>query len=128
MKGIVITTKNAMRVQEFFTAPAYPSISDAVGGWLEIVHPKRLKQPYCMIVNDEGLLRNLPLNVFGSLLYGMDYHGNPIVGDIVLIKEGINSNGECDLVGLDEQDIQNLGAMVSAMSGGAVKWESEERK
>lgn len=127
MKGIVITTKNAMRVQEF-SAPAYQSISDAVGGWLEIVHPKRLKRPYCMIVNDEGLLRNLPLNVFGSLLYGTDYHGNPIVGDIVLIKEGINSNGECDLVGLDEQDIQNLGAMVSAMSSGAVKWESEEQK
>ena len=81
-----------------------------------------------MIVNDEGLLRNLPLNVFGSLLYGMDYHGNPIVGDIVLIKEGINSDGECDLVGLDEQDIQTLVVMVSAMSGGTVKWESEAQK
>lgn len=127
MKGIVITTKNAMRVQEF-SSPAYLSIGDAVGGWMEIVHPKRLKRPYCMIVNDEGLLRNLPLNAFGSLLYGTDYHGVPIVGDIVLIKEGINSNGECDLVGLDEQDIQNLGAMVSAMSSGAVKWESEEQK
>lgn len=127
MKGIVITTKNAMRVQEF-SAPAYQSIGGAGGGWMEIVHPKRLKRPYCMIVNDEGLLRNLPLNVFGSLLYGTDYHGNPIVGDIVLIKEGINSNGECDLVGLDEQDIHSLGAMVSAMSGGAVKWESEVQK
>lgn len=127
MKGIVITTKNAMRVQEFST-PAYQSIGDAVGGWMEIVHPRRLEQPFCMIVNDEGLLRNLPLNVFGSLLYGMDYHGNPIVGDIVLIKEGINSNGEFDLVGLDEQDIQTLVVMVSAMSGGTVKWESEAQK
>lgn len=127
MKGIVITTKNAMRVQEFST-PAYQSIGDAVGGWMEIVHPKRLKRPYCMIVNDEGLLRNLPLNAFGSLLYGTDYHGNPIVGDIVLIKEGINSNGEFDLVGLDEQDIQTLVAMVSAMGSGTVKWESEEQK
>ena len=45
MKGIVITTKNAMRVQEF-SSPAYQSIGDAVGGWMEIVHPKRLKRPY----------------------------------------------------------------------------------
>ena len=38
MKGIVITTKNAMRVQEF-SAPAYQSIGDAVGGWTEVNAP-----------------------------------------------------------------------------------------
>nr|DAM99254.1 MAG TPA: NADH-PPase NADH pyrophosphatase zinc ribbon domain [Caudoviricetes sp.] len=51
MKGIVITTKNEMRVQEF-PEPAHRSIGDAVGGWIEIVHPMRLGQPYCMIVNE----------------------------------------------------------------------------
>lgn len=47
MKGIVITTKNEMRVQEF-SEPAHRSIGDAVGGWIEIVHPMRLEQTYCM--------------------------------------------------------------------------------
>lgn len=52
MKGIVITTKDEMRVQEF-SEPVHRSIGDAVGGWIEVVHPKRLEYPYCMVVNEE---------------------------------------------------------------------------
>lgn len=124
MKGIVITTKNEMRVQEF-SEPAHKSIGDAVGGWIEIVCPVRLKRPYCMIVNEEGVLLNLPINSFGSFLYGTDYHGDPMLGDIVLLKEGINSDGERDILGLDEQDIKYLCDMVSAESDGEIKMEQE---
>lgn len=124
MKGIVITTKNEMRVQEF-SMPAHKSIGEAVGGWIEIVRPVRLKRPYCMIVNDEGVLLNLPRNIFGSFLYGTNYHGNPILGDIVLLKEGINSDGDRDILGLDEQDIKYLCDMVSAESDGEIKLEQE---
>lgn len=116
MKGIVITTKNEMRVQEF-PEPAHRSIGDAVGGWIEIVYPVRLKRPYCMIVNEEGVLLNLPINSFGSFLYGMDYHGNPIFGDIVLVKEGIDSDGERDILGLDGQGIKYLRDMFSSGKG-----------
>lgn len=116
MKGIVITTKDEMRVQEF-PEPAHRSIGDAVGGWIEIVHPMRLEQTYCMIVNEEGMLLNLPINSFGSFLYGTDYHGNPIFGDIVLLKEGIDSNGERDILGLNGQDIKYLCDMVSSGKG-----------
>lgn len=120
MKGIVITTKDEMRVQEF-SEPAHKSIGEAVGGWIEIVRPARLERPYCMIVNDEGVLLNLPMNMFGSFLYGTGYHGNPILGDIVLLKEGINSDGEPDILGLDEQDIKYLCDMVSTKNGREVK-------
>lgn len=120
MKGIVVTTKNEMRVQEF-SEPAHKSIGEAVGGWIEIVRPARLERPYCMIVNDEGVLLNLPMNMFGSFLYGTGYHGNPILGDIVLLKEGINSDGEPDILGLDEQDIKYLCDMVSTKNGREVK-------
>ena len=120
MKGIVITTKDEMRVQEF-SEPAYESIGEAVGGWIEIVRPVRLERPYCMIVNDEGVLLNLPMNSFGSFIYGKDYHGSPILGDIVLLKEGINSDGERDILGLDEQDIKYLRDMVSTKMGREVK-------
>lgn len=116
MKGIVITTKNEMRVQEF-SEPVHKSIGDAVGGWIEIVRPVRLKRPYCMIVNEEGVLLKLPINSFGSFLYGMDYHGDPMLGDIVLLKEGINSDGEQDILGLNEQDIKYLCDMVSSGNG-----------
>lgn len=124
MKGIVITTKYEMRVQEF-SEPAYKSIGEAVGGWIEIVHPMRLGRPYCMVVNEEGLLRNLPMNVLGSFLYGTDTHGSPIVGDIVLLREGINSDGEYDLLGLTEQDITYLCNMVSTVNGSPIELERE---
>lgn len=45
MKGIVITTKDEMRVQEF-SEPAHKSIGEAVGGWIEVVRPVRLERPY----------------------------------------------------------------------------------
>ena len=120
MKGIVITTKYEMRVQEF-SEPAYKSIGEAVGGWIEVVHPVRLGCTYCMVVNEEGLLRNLPVNSFGSYLYGTDTHGSPIAGDIVLLGEGINSDGEYDLLGLTEQDIEYLCNMASTVSSGQIK-------
>ena len=116
MKGIVITTKNEMRVQEF-SEPVHRSIGDAVGGWIEVVHPKRLEYPYCMVVNEEGVLRKLPINSFGSFLYGTDTHGWPIAGDAVLMKEGYNSDGELDILGLNEQDIKYLCDMVSSGKG-----------
>lgn len=125
MKGIVITTKDEMRVQEF-SEPAHKSIGEAVGGWIEVVRPVRLKRPYCMIVNEEGALINLPRNIFGRFLYGTNYHGNWILGDIVLLKEGINSDGDRDILGLDEQDIKYLRDMVSAESDGEIKLEQED--
>lgn len=124
MKGIVITTKNEMRVQEF-SKPVHKSIGDAVGGWIEVVHPKRLEYPYCMVVNEEGVLRKLPINSFGSFLYGTDTHGWPIAGDAVLMKEGYNSDGKLDILGLDEQDIKYLCDMVSTVSSGDIKLEQE---
>nr|DAH43289.1 MAG TPA: protein of unknown function DUF3846 [Caudoviricetes sp.] len=120
MKGIVITPENLMRVEDF-SAPLYKSVGKAVGGWIEVVHPKCLPSPYCMVVNEEGLLLSLPLNLTGSILYETTKHGCPIVGTIVLLKDGI-IDGEPDIVGLDDEDIGTLGAMVSAMSGG-VTWE-----
>lgn len=124
MKGIVITTKDEMRVQEF-SEPVYRSIGDAVGGWIEVVHPKRLEYPYCMVVNEEGVLRKLPINSFGSFLYGTDTHGWPIAGNAVLMKEGYNSDGELDILGLDEQDIKYLRDMVSTKMGREVKLRQE---
>lgn len=126
MKGIVITTKYEMRVQEF-SEPACESIGEAVGGWIEVVRPVRLRRPYCMIVNEEGRLLNLPTNAFGSFLYGTDKHGSPIVGDIVLLKDGINSDGELDLLGLTELDIKHLCTMAVTVSDGEIKLKQEEQ-
>lgn len=62
MKGIVITTDNKVEVQTF-GEPLYQTIGKAVGGYIEVVHPKGLPEPFIMIVNEEGLLQQLPPNL-----------------------------------------------------------------
>ena len=64
MFGLVITTDNKMSKVEY-DAPHYEVIQKAVGGWYEHVHPVGLRPPFCMMVNEEGLLQNLPVNPAG---------------------------------------------------------------
>ena len=51
-----------------FAPPLYQSLGEAVGGTIELVRPRGLARPFVMIVNDEGLLLELPLNRLGSIL------------------------------------------------------------
>lgn len=106
MKGIVITTDNKVGVRQF-GLPLYKTVGKVVGGYIEIVHPKGLPKPYIMIVNEEGLLRDLPLNKTGCFLYQSYIHGFPIVGDIVIMKIGDTLDSP-DVVGLSDSDIQGL--------------------
>ena len=78
MFALVVTTENEMHLRKY-DPPDYDVIREAVGGWYERVHPMGLNRPYSMMVNEEGLLLGLPLNLLGSWLYGMDQHGQPIV-------------------------------------------------
>ena len=43
---------------------------EAAGGYIEIVHPINLPGPFCMIVDDEGRLKQKPFNEIASILYG----------------------------------------------------------
>ena len=113
MKGIVVTTDNHLKVQEF-AAPLYKSVGAAVDGWIEIVRPGGLKKPFVMIVNEEGLIKELPVNVVGSLLYGTPVHGSPIVGNIVIMKEGWTSEGK-DLIGLTDEEAAQITNELVAM-------------
>lgn len=115
MKGVVVTTDFEVRVEDF-ADPLYKTVGAAVGGYIEIVHPFRLWHPFCMIVNEEGRLHGLPINPVGSLLYGTDMHREPIVGDIVIMKDGYR-NGEPDIVGLDDtEDVDRIRVLASALA------------
>lgn len=104
--GIVITPELSVSKQEF-GEPLHRTIGKAIDGHLEVVHPMLLPRPYCMIVDEEGLLKEKQMNPFASVLYGYVAHGQPIVGTVVLMKEGIR-DGEPDIVGLDEEDIKTI--------------------
>ena len=73
-----------------------------------------------MVVNEEGLLHKLPLNAFGSILYGTQIHGCPIVGDIVIMKEDMVVDG-LDFVELTDSDIREIKALAKNVSGGEIK-------
>lgn len=106
MKGIVVTTDLEIRIEEF-SDPLYKTVGSAVGGYTEHVKPARLRHPYCMIVNEEGRLLDLPLNYVGSYFYGTDQHGEPIVGNIVIMKDGYRG-GEPDIVGLNDVEAEQI--------------------
>ena len=113
MKGIVVTTDLEIRI-EAFSDPLYKTVGSAVGGYIEHVKPARLRHPYCMIVNEEGRLLDLPLNYVGSYFYGTDQHGEPIVGNIVIMKDGYR-NGEPDIVGLDDSEVERVKYTISTL-------------
>ena len=106
MKGIVVTTDLEIRIEEF-SDPLYKTVGSAVGGYIEHVKPARLRHPDCMIVNEEGRLLDLPLNYVGSYFYGTDQHGEPIVGNIVIMKDGYRG-GEPDIVGLNDVEAEQI--------------------
>lgn len=120
MFGLVVTTKNEMSLV-VYDPPNYDVIKKAVGGWYEHVHPNGLQPPYCMMVNEEGRLMNLPVNLLGSVLYGTPWHGQPIVGNIVFLKDGYH-DGEPDVVGMSKEDAEMLGEKFREMSGGITHW------
>jgi hypothetical protein len=88
-----------------FDGDTLDAMQKAVGGYIEHTTPKNLPRPYCMIVNEEGLLNNLPVNNAGSLLYAGLV---PIVGDVLILKDGIIEDGEPDIVSLDAEDVDGL--------------------
>lgn len=70
--------------------------------WIELVEPEPLaRDGFLLLIDEEGKLRNdeLGINCIASLLYGADQHGDPIVGDAIVVK----SAGEClELLTSDE--------------------------
>lgn len=122
MYALVISTENEIRRVEY-DSPHYDVLREAVGGWYEHVHPIGLKCPYSMMVNEEGLLLKLPLNMLGSILYGTKVHGQPIVGNIVVVKDGYY-DGEADVVGMDAEEAQRVGDEFIKITYGKVRWAS----
>ena len=122
MKGLAITTDNKTQFKDY-TTPLLDSIGKEVGGYIEVVHPRYLPSGFCMVVNEEGLLQNLPFNYIASVLYGTQEHGQPIVGNAVILREGFVA-GELDFMSLDDGDEVGLMLLFSAL-GICIKNESE---
>lgn len=60
-----------------------------------------------MLIDEEGLFHDLACNLVGSFLYESDKHGNPIVGNILIIGEYWNGDG-IDFCGISESQFNIL--------------------
>lgn len=109
MRAIKITTRNEVS-EANFEQPLFKTIGKAVGGYIEIVRLQALGDPYRMVVNEEGAVMGLPLNMLASILYG-----DAIFGNAVIMKEGYDDDGEPDIVGLEENEIENVLSMLECI-------------
>lgn len=108
-KVIAITTDNIISIEELeiINGSMLEGLQQIVGGYIEIVSPVNLDDPLRLVCNEEGLLKELPVNVVGSLLYGTLQHGYPIVGNIAILQEGWR-DGEPDIVGIPDGIIEQI--------------------
>lgn len=86
MKTLKITTDNKISIIDLDFD--HKSLREEVGGYVELVRTQKLldyfKTKVVMIVDEEGLVKNLPVNPMGCYFYDTNKHGNPIVGDVIL--------------------------------------------
>ena len=87
MKTLKITTDNKISIVDV-DFKDFRSIQQAVGGYFENVKALKLwdyfKAPVVMIVDEEGVIKDLPVNTIGCYFYNISRHGCPIVGDMIL--------------------------------------------
>lgn len=108
MKTVKITTDNKISVIDV-NFNDFRAIQRAIGGHFETVHTQLMADYFhdpsvIMLVDEEGIIKGLPLNLVGSALYGTVKHGNPIVGDLIFgIAAGEDIVAPDDVEGLKER-------------------------
>ena len=88
MKTVKVSTDNMVSLIDI-DFDSYREIRNAIGGHFETVRTRRTVSYFgspdiVMLVDEEGLLKDLPENMFGCVMYGTAEHGHPIVGDLIL--------------------------------------------
>ena len=93
----------------------YQAMNAAIGSHLvDIIHAVNLPDHYCLVVDDEGLLADKPVvNVVASYLYGTADHGQPLCGDVLIMKDKWSDDG-LETVGLDDSDFDVIRSIIFA--------------
>ncbi len=111
MLGLVVTPNGTMYRKDFAD---FEEIHDTVGGYIEHVLPKYLENPFCILINEGGKLKRLPVNPVASAWYGL---GDVIVGNAVVMKDGY-VDGERDILGLSDDECLHVIGLASYISFG----------
>ena len=62
---------------------------------------------YCVVYDDEALLKPNYINPIASYLYGYKDHGQAICGSVIIMKNEMTDEG-LDTVGLDNKDVVKI--------------------
>lgn len=86
-KTVKVTTDNKISIIDVDFGD-FRDIQRAIGGNFETVHTRLMADYFknlsvIMLVDEEGILKGLPLNALGCAFSGTQRHGNPIVGDVI---------------------------------------------
>ncbi len=100
MKSILIKTNNEVVIGDFTFEQMREQFTS---GYADSVKPRKLDSKFFMVVDDEGLLNESPINLVGCYLYGTEIHGSPIAGDIFLCAD---TGGE--FASLSDEDAREL--------------------
>lgn len=118
MKGMVFTAGEKMYVKDF---KDHADMEKTLGGYVERVHPKGLESPLVMLVDDEGVCKNKPANIFGSVLYNPScVPGVCIAGDIIILAEKIQGPN-LEYLDLSDDQINALKERAVYMSDGSIE-------
>ena len=87
--------------------------------WIEVVKAKKLRHPYILIVDEEGLLKQNPIvNVVATCLYNSNNikQGfiSPISGDVLVAKMVPDGEGAYDISSLDKSDVDDVKAIITS--------------
>jgi hypothetical protein len=99
--GIIVTTD--LRTVELATLD-YASLSEAVGGYIQIVHLRGRFDGFAMYVNEEGKLNGLPMNDLATVVWEKSFGAftDVIVGGAVIVNTKTDDEGN-ELPLTDEQ-------------------------
>ena len=119
MKSILLSVKGGTPMSEVIDFPTGSGSNldfyyKQIGcDCIDIVHTYALEElgvrgsvgEFCMVIDDEGLLKDNPvLNPIASLLYGCDLHGQPIAGNVLICQNRETPVG-IETVGLTDYDV-----------------------
>ena len=73
------------------------------GGFFDVVRCRTLPRKFVMLVDDCGMLKELPFNPVAQIIYGA-----PIAGTALIMCEDYDEDGEMGIFGLTMEDIDEL--------------------
>ena len=130
-KGIKLESLNGQACLRIVDVPEGFECSDLakiIGcDWIEIVRPQRLKDGLVMIVDEEGKLKGKAVNEIGSYYYGADLHGDPIVGDCLILMEQMGDDGPELATMTDDEAVDAMMSFLKEVVGWrGITWHTDQ--